>query len=260
MMLDLRTMYVVVAITCLTLGGMQLIACSLRRFERWPALWAASNGLVGLGPVRGSVQDVVSIQLSNIVTVIGYALLCGSVKAFAGRPVFPRPYALAAAATIALLAFVWTDAGDFRARIAVVSALCCVFDIRIVFDGIRLARHERLMSAWLLASTFGLTAVLFVARTVMTVTGHIGGPDLFSGGTVTYQWMAVTSGMFITLRGFTLVLMAAERDHNRLLAQAHQDALTGAMNRNGLQRAFERLAGTRDPASRSVVSLLIIDL
>jgi membrane protein required for beta-lactamase induction len=40
--LDIRTLYVVTAITCLVLGALQLVAYCTQRFERWPAWWGLS--------------------------------------------------------------------------------------------------------------------------------------------------------------------------------------------------------------------------
>jgi hypothetical protein len=44
--LDIRTLYVVTAISCLLLGALQLVAYGTRRFERWPAWWGLSNVLL----------------------------------------------------------------------------------------------------------------------------------------------------------------------------------------------------------------------
>jgi hypothetical protein len=264
MLIDLRTTYVIVSITCLTLGTMQLLVFYMRQFERWPLLWGASNVLVGLGTLgvalRGIAPDLVSIQLSNIITVVGYGLLLSSVKAFAGQRPFQLADVLPAAATVVLLGFVLNGEEQYRARIAVASALFSLFDVRIVIDGIHLARREGLACAWMLAGAFAMTASAFAVRTVMSITGNIGGPDIFSGHTGPYQWMAATGAVFVTVRGFILVMIAAERNHKLLLAQAHQDALTGAMNRNGLQRSFARFARGLAARPGSMISLLVIDL
>jgi diguanylate cyclase (GGDEF)-like protein len=139
-------------------------------------------------------------------------------------------------------------------------------DSAIVVEGVRLARRHRLTSAWLLAGCFGATALLFAIRTAMTLRGAIGGTTLFSPPTATYQWMAATGEVFITLRGFTLLLLAAERSQQLLADHAQRDPLTGALNRSGLHLSYERLAAARhavrqdNDAMLRVVSLVVIDL
>jgi diguanylate cyclase (GGDEF)-like protein len=263
-MLDLRTMYVVTAITFLVLGSMQLATYFIYRFERWPVWWGLSNLLVGLGTLGVALRDVlpgfVSVQLANIVTMFGYLLLLISVREFSGHRGFQWSYALAMAATVVLFVFVWNDQAEYRERVAFGSALFCWFDIMVVQEGVRLARRDKLASGWLLAGIFSLTAVLFGARTLMAVTGNIGGPTLFSAVQMPYQWMAVTAEAFVTVRGFALFVLAAERSHKLVLANARQDPLTGTLNRSGLQLAFARLAMPRTPARVSGVSVLVIDL
>jgi diguanylate cyclase (GGDEF)-like protein len=262
--LDLRTMYVVTAITFLVLGSMQLATYFVYRFERWPVWWGLSNLLVGLGTLGVALREVlpgfVSIQLSNIVTAFGYLLLLISVREFSGHRGFQWSYGLSMAATVVLFAFVWNDPATYRERVAFGSALFCWFDIMVVREGICMARRDGLASGWLLAGIFSLTAILFGARTLMAMTGHIGGASLFSAVQTPYQWMAVTAEAFVTVRGFALFALAAERSHKLVLANARRDPLTGTLNRSGLQLAFARLAVLRTPVRVSDVSVLVVDL
>lgn len=269
MILDIRTLYVVTAVACLVLGALQLIAYCTQRFERWPAWWGLSNVLLGLGTLgvalRGIGPDFLTVQLANVVTVAAFLLLLASVRAFAQRPPLSWWVVTGVALSQVLLVAVWSTPADFRARIAFESTVFALFDSAIVVEGVRLARRHRLKSAWLLAGCFGVTALLFAIRTVMTSRGAIGGTTLFSSPTVTYQWMAATGEVFITLRGFTLLLMAAERSHQLLFDHAQRDPLTGALNRSGLHLSYGRLAAARraarqDDAMSGIVSLVVIDL
>jgi diguanylate cyclase (GGDEF)-like protein len=267
--LDIRTLYVVTAISCLVLGALQLVAYCTQRFERWPAWWGLSNVLLGFGTLgvalRGWAPDFVTVQLANVVTAVAFLLLLVSVRAFAQRPL-PWWVVTSVVLSQVLLVALWSSPADFRARIAFESTIAALFDSAIVVEGVRLARRNRLKSAWLLAGCFGATALLFAIRTVMTLRGAIGGTTLFSTPTATYQWMAATSEVFITLRGFTLLLMAAERSHQLLADHAQRDPLTGALNRSGLHLSYDRLAAARravrqdDDVMLGVVSLIVIDL
>jgi diguanylate cyclase (GGDEF)-like protein len=268
--LDIRTLYVVTAVSCLVLGSLQLVAYCTQRFERWPAWWGLSNVLLGFGTLgvalRGLAPDFVTVQLANVVTVAAFLLLLVSVRAFAQRPPLRWWVVTSVVVSQVLLVALWSSPGDFRARIAFESMVGALLDSAIVVEGVRLARRHRLTSAWLLAGCFAATALLFAIRTVMTLRGAIGGTTLFSSPTATYQWMAATSEVFITLRGFTLLLMAAERSHQLLFDHAQRDPLTGALNRSGLHLSYERLAAARraarqdDDVMLGVVSLVVIDL
>ncbi len=264
MILDLRTMYVVVSMTCIVLGAMQLAAYATRRFERWPGWWGLSNILVGLGTLgiglRGYLPDVVTVDLSNIVTLAGYLLLVVSVKVFAGRPVRWWRYGAITAVAALLFMFLWGDPADYRARIAFFSMLCAAFDLMIVREGLRLARREPLASAWLLVGLFGMTSAIFAIRTVLALGDDLNGSSLFASQAGLYQWLAVTANIFVTLRGLTLLLMGAERSQQRLLALAQADPLTGALNRVGLQRMAARLAQPRPGGRAAAVAALVIDL
>jgi diguanylate cyclase (GGDEF)-like protein len=251
------------------LGALQLVAYRTQRFERWPAWWGLSNVLLGLGTLgvalRGMAPDFVTVQLANVVTMAAFLLLLVSVRAFAQRPALPWWVVTGVAVSQVLLFALWSAPADFRARIAFESVVFALCDSAIVVEGVRLARRHRLKSAWLLAGCFGATALLFSIRAVMTSRGAIGGTTLFSPPTATYQWMAVTGEVFITLRGFTLLLMAAERSHQLLFDHAQRDPLTGALNRSGLHLSYGRVAAARgaarhDDAMSGVVSLVVIDL
>lgn len=268
MILDIRTLYVVTAVACLVLGALQLVAYCTQRFERWPAWWGLSNVLLGFGTLgvalRGMAPDFVTVQLANVVTVAAFLLLLVSVRAFAQRPALPWWVVTGVAVSQVLLFALWSAPADFRARIAFESVVFALCDSAIVVEGVRLARRHRLKSAWLLAGCFGATALLFSIRAVMTSRGAIGGTTLFSPPTATYQWMAVTGDVFITLRGFTLLLMAAERSHQLLFDHAQRDPLTGALNRSGLHLSYGRVAAARgaarhDDAMSGIVSLVVID-
>ncbi|ABE35656.1 diguanylate cyclase domain protein [Paraburkholderia xenovorans LB400] len=269
MILDIRTLYVVTAVACLVLGALQLVAYGTQRFERWPAWWGLSNVLLGLGTLgvalRGMAPDFVTVQLANAVTVAAFLVLLVSVRAFAQRPALPWWLIVVIAASQVLLFTFWSAPGDFRERIAFESVLFALFDAAIVVEGVRLARRHRLKSAWLLAGCFGATALLFSVRAAMASRGAIGGTTLFSSPTPIYQWMAATGEVFITLRGFTLLLMAAERSHQLLFDHAQRDPLTGALNRSGLRLSYERVAAARGMARHAdtmlgTVSLIVIDL
>ncbi|OCJ02638.1 diguanylate cyclase [Rhizobium sp. AC44/96] len=256
MLLDLRTIYVVSAMTCLVLGCAHLAAYNTGRFGRWPAWWGASNLLVGMGTVlvslRGFVPSFFSLDVGNVATIAGYLLMFFAVRIFAGRSVDGRRCGLVLAC-ISLPVLIFTiDPTAVSARIFYVSVVCCLCDLAILRETIGIYRREKSFAAWLFAWLYVPTAVMFFIRSLLAATGVIGGPDVF-GSSPVHSWMATTAVVFIALRSMVVVLMAAERSTNELMELAHHDPLTGALNRCGLAQ--------RLPLQTSLpVAVLAIDI
>jgi diguanylate cyclase (GGDEF)-like protein len=259
-LLDLRTIYLAGALTCVILGLVQLSAYATGRFERWPLWWGLSNILIGLGLIgvglRGIIPDIVSIPLANTVSWIGYLLILFGVRSFAGRPARLPLYLLAVAAA-ALPLFLWNEPDGFVKRVVLVAVLVMACDMLLVREGLLLWRRERLASGAILAALFAPTVVLFAIRGYLAATGQLG-TELFPANDAN-QWVAATGTAFLLLRGSALLLLAAERNRNTLVAIAQHDPLTGAMNRSGLERAMARIA--TDAGKRpGRLTLLLIDI
>ncbi|MDX3927704.1 MAG: GGDEF domain-containing protein [Shinella sp.] len=257
MILDLRTIYVVSAMTCLILGMIQLAAYSTGRFERWPLWWGMSNILIGIGSfcigLRDIAPDVVSVDIGNVVQLAGYILMVAAMRVFAGRRVDMRICLLAMLLASVPILFMSSPLASLG-RIAFGSALCCACDLVIMREGLRLARREKLYSAWFLVALYVPTSLIFAVRGLLAATGHLGAPQLFSGGNNgAHVWLAMMAVVFITLRSVVIVLLAAERSQRKLSELAHHDPLTGALNRSGLAKSFAA-------AGNGPLSLLIVDI
>ncbi|MBB4217364.1 diguanylate cyclase (GGDEF)-like protein [Rhizobium sp. BK212] len=256
MLLDLRTIYFIVAVSCFVLGILQLAAYATGRFERWPLWWGLSNLLVGIGSflvaLRNLVLYSVSIDGGNIVTIAGYMLMFFAVRVFSGRALDQRSFWLAILLVSVPVVLIVSDSSAVSARLLYVSVICCLCDLAVAREAISIVRRERLYSAALLVGLYVCTAAIFAARSILAATGEIGGPDPF-GANVVHSWMAVSAVAFIMLRSMAMVLMAAERSRNQLMELAHHDPLTGALNRGGLAQRLPALGS--QPAS-----LLIIDI
>ncbi|EJB05478.1 diguanylate cyclase (GGDEF) domain-containing protein [Rhizobium leguminosarum bv. trifolii WSM597] len=256
MLLDLRTIYFIVAVSCFVLGILQLAAYATGRFERWPLWWGLSNLLVGVGSflvaLRNLVPYSVSVDGGNIVTIAGYMLMFFAVRVFAGRALDQRYFWLAILLVSVPVALIVSDPSAVSARLLYVSVICCLCDLAVAREAIDIARREKLYSAVLLVGLYLCTAMIFAVRSILAATGEIGGPDPF-GGSVVHSWMAVSAVAFIMLRSMAMVLMAAERSRNQLTELAHHDPLTGALNRGGLAQHLPTLGS-------QPLSLLIIDI
>jgi len=259
-LLDLRTIYLAGALTCVILGFVQLSAYATGRFERWPLWWGLSNILIGLGLIgvglRGSIPDIISIPLANTVSWTGYLLILFGVRSFAGRPARPLLYLLAIAAA-AIPLFLWNEPEGFAKRVVLIAVLVMACDLLLVREGLLLWRREQLVSAAILAALFAPTVVLFAIRGYLAATGRLG-TEMFPTDN-TSQWLTATGTAFLILRGSALLLLAAERSRNRLVTIAQHDPLTGAMNRSGLERAMTQIA--EDAGRRpGRLTLLLIDI
>ena len=260
MLLDLRTIYAVAAATSIILGCMQLCALATGRFERWPLWWGLSSLLIGFGMMltvfRGVIPDTASIVLANTLTWAGYLLVLVSVRSFGGLRNRPGLYVAAVAGASCLL-MLWIEPEGFSKRATLVSVLLACCDIAIVREGVGVARREKLRSAWILVALFLPTAGLFLTRAVLALMGELG-TELFPPGHVPLQWTAVGAAALLVIRSNALMLLATERSRNQLVALAQHDALTGAMNRSGLEGAVAGLVGRHRRPRR--VALLLVDM
>jgi len=260
--LDLRTIYAIASLTSLIVGSIQILAWATGRFERWPLWWGSSNVLIGMGTliitIQGNIPALLSIEFANFVTLAGYVLLVIGMRVFAGKSVGWRGSLASLLCAVAPVVILWRDPMDYEARIAFFSALVAVCDLAIARDCVQLAQRERLASAWIVVCLFVPTAFLFLLRAGFGIAGRLGGPDIFDSGNLPHIMLAFAASSFITLRGMALLLLAVERSRNQLLELALHDPLTGAMNRNGLNRALARLAAARK--SSAPASILLIDI
>ncbi|KPF72886.1 hypothetical protein IP69_03345 [Bosea sp. AAP35] len=260
MLLDLRTIYAVAAATSIILGCMQLGAFATGRFQRWPLWWGLSSLLIGFGILlttfRGTISDVASIGLSNTLTWAGYLMVLVSVRSFAGLRPMPILYVTAVVGA-SLLLLLWIEPEGFSNRAALISLLLASCDVAVAREGVGLARREKLRSAWILVVLFLPTAGLFFARSVLAMLGQLG-TELFPAGPVPLQWTSVGAAALLIIRSNALMLLATERSSNQLVALAQHDALTGAMNRAGLEQAMQQFTGRLRQPRR--VALLVVDI
>jgi diguanylate cyclase (GGDEF)-like protein len=262
--LDLRTMYIVASLTSLALGFIQLGAFYIRRLERWSVFSALSNVAVGVGMLgtafRSVVADFIAVDLANFVTLLSYFLLVASVRSFSGRRNPWWIYAIVAVGMTAVFEFILNGPTDYVLRIAAGSTLSASLDVVVAREALYIRRRQQLTSASIMVGLFSFTALMFAVRAALALSGNLNGTSISQNGAGLYQWMAVSGAVLITLRTIILMLMAAERSQNQLIAVARRDPLTGAFNRIGLQSSFDRLMTTRRPKHGTMVSVLAIDI
>ena len=79
MLLDMRTLWVVIVISYALLGGFQLVLWQLQRRETAMLFWGLSHLCCGIGGVlfilRGLTADWLSIGIGNVFTAVGYLMI-----------------------------------------------------------------------------------------------------------------------------------------------------------------------------------------
>jgi diguanylate cyclase (GGDEF)-like protein len=257
-------MYIVASLTSLALGFIQLGAFYIRRLERWSVFAGLSNVAVGIGMLgtafRGVAYDFVSVDLANFGMMLSYLLLVASVRSFSGRRNPLWIYAIVAVGMTAMFELMLNRPADYVFRVAAISILSASLDVVIAREGLYLRRYQQLTSASIMVGLFTFTALMFALRAVLALAGTLSGASILQDSTRLHQWMLVSGAVLITLRTIILMLMAAERSQNQLIAVARRDPLTGAFNRIGLQSSFDRLMTTRRPKHDTTISVLAIDI
>ncbi|MEK1902917.1 MAG: GGDEF domain-containing protein, partial [Rhizobium sp.] len=171
MLLDLRTIYFIVAVSCVVLSALQFAAYATGRFERWPLWWGASNLLVGIGSffvaLRNLVPYYISIDAGNVLTIVGYMLMFFAVRDFAGHPVNRRYFWLVIFCGSVPVALFISDPVAISQRLLYISVICCLCDVTIAREAAGILRREKLYSAALLLGLYVATAILFAVRSFL---------------------------------------------------------------------------------------------
>ncbi len=253
MLLDISTLYVMVALCSVVAGIVHLTAAVGGRFGSWANWWGGGHILLGLSaviPLARGLGIPMLVPVGNTVAVLSYAAIYIGMRRFADGRAGIGTW-IAVAATLAVPMLLWRDPAGMGGRIAYLNVVRSMFDVATVVVAIRIARRESLRTGWIVAVMFALTVPMFLSRAWLVLTGHIGtSPTGLQGGPA--AWLAAGAVAFIMFRGFSLLTMDAERGERRLKMLAERDALTGAGNRT----AFERARG----GWRGEGAVLMIDL
>ncbi|MFD1033729.1 GGDEF domain-containing protein [Sphingomonas hankookensis] len=253
MLLDISTLYAMVALCSVVAGIVHLAAAVGGRFGSWANWWGGGHILLGLSAVMPLARGMgipMLVPVGNTVAVLSYTGIYIGMRRFAD-PRADIGVWIAVAAVLAVPMLLWSDPAGMGGRIAYLNVVRSMFDVATVVVAIRIAKRESLRTGWIVAVMFALTVPMFIGRAWLALTGHIGtNPTGLQGGPA--AWLAAGAVAFIMFRGFSLLTMDAERGERRLEMLAERDALTGAGNRT----AFERARG----GWRGDGAVLMIDL
>ena len=214
---------------------------------------AASVMLYGL---YGSVPDLVSIDLSNVILFSSFGVTWNGARVFNGRE--PLPGSLIAGAVLWLLASQWPgfEAGsEVRGQLS--SMIIAGYTFLTAYEFWR-GRKEPLVSRWPAIVLFVTHGTMFVLRTPLNALLH--GRDsetIFSSA-----WLSVLSleAFLMTIAtAFILLAMSKERTELRHKTAAMIDPLTGLLNRRAFLQDAQTLLQQQIARDRPI-GVLLIDL
>jgi len=238
MLLDISTLYVMVALCSVVAGIVHLTAAAGGRFDSWANWWGAGHLLLGasaIAPLLRGLPIPALLPVGNAVAAASYAVIYIGMRRFADPAAPVRPW-IALGGIVALPMLLWSDPAGMGQRIAYLNVIRSLFDIATMVLAMRIARQEWLRTGWIVAVMFTMTVPMFLGRAWFAITGQLGTePTGMHGGPA--AWMAAAAIAFIMFRGFSLLTMDAERCERRLATLAERDGLTGAGNRIAFDRA-----------------------
>ena len=238
MLLDISTLYVMVALCSVVAGIVHLTAAAGGRFDSWANWWGVGHLLLGTSsivPLLRPLHIAGLLNIGNAFAATSYGVIYIGMRRFADPTARVGPW-VAIAGIVALPMVFWANPSDVGYRIAYLNVVRSLFDVATVVVAVHIARQEALRTGWIVAVMFTMTVPMFLGRGWMAFTGQLGSePTGLHGGPA--AWMAAGAIAFVMFRGFSLLTMDAERCERRLAMLAERDGLTGAGNRIGFDRA-----------------------
>jgi diguanylate cyclase (GGDEF)-like protein len=258
MLLDTRTILVVMAISCLIMSA-ALFVTHAGRFRRdgmrlWTAGYAAQFLGASLFAARGAIPDFLSIVLANTLLSAGFALLYAAVREFQGK----RCRRCLHVAAVVVCFFIFLAYLENAVQRIALSGM--LFSVQTGVIALILFRgapaHER-RSRWLTASAFAVTSGLLFYRGLEVFNSS---PEEISILAVSpFRTFSLLAGFIvIILSSFGFLLMTRERADQENERLATLDPLTEIFNR----RTFLDLAGREIARSRRnglPLALLMVD-
>jgi diguanylate cyclase (GGDEF)-like protein len=214
---------------------------------------AASVMLYGL---YGSVPDLISIDLSNVILFSSFGVTWTGARVFNGRPALPG--SLIAGAVVWLFASQWPGfevGSEMRGSLS--SLIIAAYTWLTAFEFWR-GRSEPLVSRWPAIVLFLTHGMMFLLRTPLNALLH--GRD--GDNVLASAWLSVLSleAFLMTIAtAFILLAMSKERTELRHKTAAMTDPLTGLLNRRAFLQDAEALLLQQIARDRPI-GVLLVDL
>src|SRR6476659_5633402 len=222
------------------------------------AWWASAHLMravsVMLYGLYGSVPDLISIDLTNVLLFSSFGVTWNGARVFNGREALPG--SLIAGAGLWLLASQWPgfeQGSEVRGQL---SALIIATYTWLTAHEFWRGRNEPLVSRWPAIVLFFTHGAMFLLRTPLNSLLH--GKD--SDGFLSSAWLSVLSleAFLMTIAtAFILLAMSKERTELRHKTAAMTDPLTGLLNRRAFLQDAESLLQQQVARDRPIAVLLL---
>lgn len=258
MNLHLPTMFVTIITISLTLAVLVGTVSGGKRREGLSS-WAAALFCHALAYIlfalRGSIPDLISIAVANVLLATALALFAEGLYQFHQRPP-PRWLIWLPVALIFVLFLILQD--NLRLHLiagGAIFAAQCILPLALMID-----RHRETAGRGQYFLFGGLTFIsaLFTARAVLAFSGPAVTLSFFATNqTQSFLFLAAVTCLILVAIG--MVLMTKERSDERYRNLALHDELTGLDNRRAILRALEQQAALAR-RSRQPLTLLMMDI
>src|ERR1043165_3437748 len=260
MELHIPTLALVAVFVTVILGALLLFAW--RRDQSTDALaWWGVGYLVGglsfaLLSARGTIPDVLSIEIANMFLLLGYSLLLAGARAFGGRETPVTVFLVAPLIWLTAMQ-VPAIAADINLRVVVVSTAQCALIGLMTYEFWR-DRAEALLSRWPATVLLITHMMVLIARGIVVMSTPIVSHNEIFRSPV-FAVMALATLLYTIAFAFLLLSMTKERTEMRHRIAALIDPLTGLPNRRAFMIDAEATITGR--SSRSApIAVLVADL
>jgi diguanylate cyclase (GGDEF)-like protein len=257
--MDPTTVIAMLAIHLVASGGLMYLVSRLMPDAPGLVLWAAASAMFGVGYLARLSVGLSTVEaiglMSDAVMILAVLLFGDGLRRFTGRPTSVRhSLALWVPLVVAQVAAA-TMAGAQGRHVAINLVTGGLYALMTVLLAREIGRQPLALHAplRLLATLIGGLAALTLLRahSVATQGMEVAFQGLFAKIFYMYASLAALG------TAFTLLWLMFVRLNTRLAEMATRDALTGVLNRNGLDQALRQHFAQRDAPA---MSLLLVDI
>lgn len=260
-MFAIRELFASLTITTLLSSGIVFWLQTSKLAGKGTLLWATamfslSCGL-GLITLRGYIPAELSIILANSMIILGVTLLWYGIRQYVGLSLFTWNYVLGTlcvGVTAYGCYYFSAITPSVSIRITLTNILLAVPCMQLCHD---LLKYSNRKFGKLLSATYGITAILLILRGILALQTTSVASFLLSGWLTTSFLLWAIFLMLSTT--FNLIMLLVEDQNSSLARQAHEDPLTGLLNRRALHEMapnnFFRVQG-----KNTSLALLMLDL
>jgi len=257
MILDVNTLFIV-TITVMGMLGILLIGVwlqnrGMRALAWWGAAYLVGGMSVWLLGARGSISDLLSIDIANALLFVACGLTWSGARLFDGRGVKP--------VAMFIGTFMWVGAcqipafmASMDARVILSSLIISGYTMVVAFEFWR-GRAEPLGSRWPAILVLGAHAFLFMLRIPLALTTSLDGSSVTLWESGWFAIIGLESLLYAIAFAVIVVAMAKERGELKYKTASLIDPLTGIPNRRSF---FEETLKRLDPASNDARPLVVI--